>query len=67
VVGCPIPECVVLPELNELNPDRLNPKFNSSKHGCYKPNCGIDNLRYAYGHDEYMYRMLLHNRCKIPK
>ncbi len=67
VVGCPIPECTVIPEYNELNPDRHLSKFNSSKYGCYKPNCGLENLRFAYGHDEYMYRMLVHNKCKIPE
>lgn len=30
VVGAPIPECAVMPHFNELNPDRLNPKYNSS-------------------------------------
>lgn len=30
---------------------RYNTKF-----GIYKPNCGIENVMWAWGHDEYMYR-----------
>ena len=67
VVGCSIPDSVVLPEFNELNPDKDNPQFNSTKYGCYEANCGLENLRFAYGHDEYMYRMLVHNKCPFPK
>jgi len=33
----------------------------------YKPKCGLKNLFFAYGHDEYMYRMLIHNKTTIPK
>lgn len=32
----------------------------------YKPNCGIDNLMMSWGHDEYLYRVLIHNNTKIP-
>ena len=33
----------------------------------YEPKCGLKNLLFAYGHDEYMYRMLIHNKTTIPK
>lgn len=42
-----------------------NPKYNT-KHGIYKPNCGMKNLKFAWGHDEYLYQMLLHNKVTIP-
>ena len=32
-----------------------NPKYNT-KYGMYEPHCGLDNLKFAWGHDEYMYR-----------
>jgi len=35
--------------------------------GIYKENCGLDNLKFAWGHDEYMYRMLKANKSTIPK
>jgi len=58
VVGCKIPnDAVVFPEFNELNPDMLNPKYNT-EYGIYQAHCGLDALKFAWGHDEYMYRML---------
>lgn len=65
VVGCSIPGTVVFPEFNALNPDQQNPRYNT-RVGMYQQGCGLDNLRFAYGHDEYMYRMLVHNKCSIP-
>lgn len=29
--------------------------------GIYQPGCGIDNLMFAWGHDKYMYSMLVAN------
>ena len=67
VVGCQIPnDAVVFPEFNELNPDMRNPKYNT-KYGMYEPHCGLDQLKLAWGHDEYLYRMLVANDCSIPK
>lgn len=58
VVGASIPnDAVVFPAFNKLNPDMQNSKYNT-KYGMYEPNCGIDGLKFAWGHDEYMYRML---------
>jgi inositol oxygenase len=33
----------------------------------YEPNVGVDNLLMSWGHDEYMYRVLLHNKSTLPK
>lgn len=33
----------------------------------YKPQCGIDNLMMSWGHDEYLYRVMVHNNCKLPE
>lgn len=48
------------------NPDTYNPKYNTEC-GIYKPNCGVENLTISWGHDEYLYRVLLHNKSKFPK
>jgi len=56
VVGARIPDTVVFPELNACNPDMADPKL-STELGIYEPNCGIMNLHYAFGHDEYMYHV----------
>lgn len=67
VVGCRIPDdAVVFPEFNCLNPDMSDSRY-STEYGMYEPNCGIDNLKFAWGHDEYMYRMLVANNCSIPR
>jgi len=67
VVGCRIPDdAVILPELNKLNPDMHDSRYNT-KCGIYEPGCGIQNLMFAWGHDEYMYRMLAANENKLPK
>jgi inositol oxygenase len=67
VVGCQIPEdAVVFPEFNKLNPDMSDPRYET-EHGMYEPGCGLDELKFAWGHDEYMYRMLVANNCTIPR
>ncbi len=55
VLGCAIPnDAVVFPEFNKLNPDMSNPQYNT-EYGMYEPNCGLDELKFAWGHDEYIY------------
>jgi inositol oxygenase len=68
VVGCEIPDSVVYPEFNELNPDMEHPLYRT-KFGIYRPHCGLDELKFAWGHDEYMYRMLVANKetCTLPQ
>mmetsp|Transcript_18814 Transcript_18814/g.33958 ORF Transcript_18814/g.33958 Transcript_18814/m.33958 type:complete len:254 (-) Transcript_18814:82-843(-) len=66
VVGCEIPDCVVFPQFNKLNPDMQNPKLNTA-HGMYEAHCGLDALKFAWGHDEYAWRMLVANNTSIPQ
>jgi inositol oxygenase len=67
VVGCKIPDdAVVFPAFNKLNPDMYNPAY-STAYGMYAPKCGLDNLCFAFGHDEFMYRMLKANKATIPR
>ena len=67
VVGCEIPfDAVVFPQFNKLNPDMANPCYKSP-YGLYQPHCGLDELMFAWGHDEYMYRMLKANNTTIPQ
>jgi inositol oxygenase len=58
IVGCKIPECVVFPQFNSLNPDIHDPKYNTDL-GMYTEKCGLSNVQFAYGHDEYLYQMLV--------
>jgi len=48
------------------NPDIKNFHY-STTHGIYEPQCGVENLTMSWGHDEYLYQVLVHNGCKIPK
>ena len=67
VVGCEWSEHIVYrSESFEGNPDGSNPAYNT-KYGIYEPNTGLDNLLMSWGHDEYMYRVLKHNKCKLPE
>lgn len=67
VVGCQIPEdAIVFPQFNSLNPDMCDRRYNTAN-GMYEPHCGLDNLCFAWGHDEYMYRMLKANNASIPR
>jgi inositol oxygenase len=65
VVGCKIPDKIVFPEFNELNPDMSNSNYNTML-GMYAPNCGLDNVLVSWGHDEYLYQILKHNKCPLP-
>lgn len=67
VVGCRIPDDgVVFPQFNQLNPDMHDTRYNTPL-GMYEPECGLDQLCFAWGHDEYMFRMLVANDSKIPQ
>jgi inositol oxygenase len=61
ITGCKIPDTVVLSEYNTLNSDHSNDV------SIYKSGCGLSNVGVAFGHDEYMYRLLKANGHKMPK
>lgn len=65
-VGCAYSDKIVYNHFFELNPDKKNMICNS-KYGIYKPNCGIDNILLSFGHDNYLYDVLKHNKCEIPE
>ena len=67
VVGCALPDSCVYPEFNKLNPDMKNPSYNTEL-GIYDEGCGLDELTLAWGHDEYLFKVLEHHpRNKIPE
>lgn len=66
IVGCEWGKSIVYREESFIgNPDGGNPKYNT-KCGMYKPNIGLENLMMSWGHDEYMYRVLIHNKSTLP-
>ena len=65
LLGCKIPDTIVFPEFNELNPDMSNAKYNT-KNGIYCDSCGLDAITCSWGHDEYLYQVLKFNKCNLP-
>lgn len=56
-VGCSFSKSIVHSEYFSLNPDSSNPNYNT-KYGIYKENCGLDNVKMSWGHDEYLYQIV---------
>ena len=67
LVGCAMPDAVVFPEFNADSPDARVPERRTET-GIYERGCGLDSTLCAFGHDEYMYQVLLQNEgVKLPK
>ena len=64
VLGVPLPDTLPYAEYNRLSPyaDVTDPLGN----GLYEPHCGLDNCHVAWGHDEYLYQVLMHHRTSLP-
>jgi len=56
-VGCSFSKSIVHSEYFKLNPDTSNPIYNT-KFGIYEKNCGLDNVKMSWGHDEYLYQIV---------
>ena len=61
VVGCTLPDTLIFPEFNQLNPDMNDERYNTQT-GQYKKECGLDNVQCSWGHDEYLYRILVSDK-----
>lgn len=66
VVGCAPAPCIVFPETFKDCPDQAHPVY-STPLGMYTEGCGFDNLVFSWGHDEFMYQVLLNHGATIPK
>ena len=69
ITGCPIPTNIVLAQYNNLNLDNKdsNNEDNNNPKNKYTSGCGLTNCSVSFGHDEYMYRLLIANNHKMPK
>lgn len=56
-VGCQFSNKIVYPEFFAENPDYSDERYNS-KFGVYSENCGLDNVKMSWGHDEYLYHVM---------
>jgi len=64
-VGCAYSEKCVYADTFATNPDSKNAKY-STANGVYEPNCGLEKVQMSFGHDEYMYRVCVGNKCLFP-
>lgn len=64
-LGCAPSEKIVFSQYFENNPDKDVEAYNSAL-GVYKEHCGLSNVVMSYGHDEYLYRVLLDSNTKLP-
>ena len=62
ILGCKIPDTIVYPEYNKYQPNK-----NDSILGIYTEKCGLSNCTLTWGHDEFMYRVLLNNKNTLPE
>ena len=68
ITGCPIPKNIVLAQYNNLNLDNKDSNNeNSNNESKYTSGYGLSNCSVSFGHDEYMYRLLISNNHKMPK
>lgn len=63
MVGCQLQDSLIYPEYNLENPDMKDPILGTIL-GLYQKECGLDQMRCAWGHDEYLYRVLSDPRNK---
>ncbi|XWV25207.1 hypothetical protein QJ856_gp0565 [Tupanvirus deep ocean] len=64
-VGCRFSNKIIFHEFFENNPDSKNQVYDTDL-GIYEKNCGFSNVKFSFGHDEYLYKVLVHNKCTIP-
>jgi inositol oxygenase len=65
-LGCAFSHKICKSQYFAENPDNKNLLLNT-EYGIYRPGCGLANVVMSWGHDEYMYQVLLANKCKIPQ
>lgn len=58
IVGEPLPDGLVHSEFNQLNSD--------ANTCIYPRECGLNQVHISYGHDEYLYQVLLRHNHRLP-
>ncbi|XP_059091057.1 inositol oxygenase-like [Tigriopus californicus] len=66
-VGCHPQKSIVFRDWSfKDNPDLTNPLYNT-ENGIYEKNCGLNKITMSWGHDEYLYRVLLNHKTTLPQ
>lgn len=61
ILGCRLRNDHVYPEFDKLCPD-MNDDLKNTDIGVYYKGCGLSKCVYTWGHDEYLFDVLQHNR-----
>ena len=56
-VGCAFSEKIVYPEFFAGNRDSHDSLYRT-ENGIYSPGCGLENVHFSWGHDEYLYHVV---------
>jgi len=65
-VGCAYDKSIIFHEYFQENPDSANPVYQTPN-GIYQEGCGLDNVLFSWGHDEYMYQVCVKNKSTLPE
>jgi inositol oxygenase len=66
-LGCQFADSIVFRnDTFQDNEDLKHPVY-STKNGVYQEGIGLGNVTMSWGHDEYFYRCLLHNKTTLPE
>jgi inositol oxygenase len=64
-LGCAFDPEIVHYKYFETNPDNSHEVY-STKLGIYEENCGFEKVQMSFGHDEYLYQVLVGNKTLLP-
>ncbi|XP_044464806.1 inositol oxygenase 2-like [Mangifera indica] len=64
-LGCAFDKANIHYKYFKENPDYNNPAFNT-KNGIYSEGCGLNNVMFSWGHDDYMYTVAKENGTTLP-
>lgn len=65
-VGCQFSQDIVFNQFFKENPDSEDPRYNT-KFGVYHEGIGLSNVKFTFGHDQYMAQVCLQNKCTLPE
>jgi len=65
VTGCKPAKAIVFPDTFGANPDVTHAVYKTEL-GMYKEGCGLSKLKLSWGHDEYLYKVLVNHGCTLP-
>lgn len=65
--GCAPRESIVFGKESFVNSPDISHPIYSTRLGVYEENCGLNEVTMSWGHDEYLYRVLVANKTTLPE